>query len=749
MLLLWDSTEVRNADSLQRKLTFNTATGHDSILAGSLACDDDSSCLLDSSLPLFSESPAIAGKQPPRSRFRRKAKLAAAPANKPAQARQLQQTAPADMDSSNASSCCLHVLLATPAGSAQEQQQHPARDTSLAAAAAPAAGSAGAPKDRGATDMSVLQALLDESCCSAASFLQHACATGMAPQPAAAAAGKLSSSRLKCSLTSSIEYAESMRGSGCSDVTGFKGFWTASVATDAEPTAAEASPCSGARSAATAAAAAAAAMRLRSEAECDSAGEFVLFRAGGGGSMADLGLLNPVAVQDLADRLAAAELRATQQQQQVVKAQQVALQKELQLQLLRQALAASEQEGSSVMDALAAAMDLAAAAGGSGSPRSSLDGTAAAAAVAGAAAASAAVGEPGSSTVEADAELQQLRLQNAALQQHSQALHSTMQEAAQQLDLLEGKVQQLEAEKDAAVVETQDALQRLGCAQQDWESQLQQLREEAAAVLAAEQQHWQAQLQQAGELHASELDEQQAQHEEEVGSLLSRLQEAQQQAAAAQQHCEQLRQELQESEEQCEQLQGEVQDGRAACEAAQAELTALHEALQGSRSDSAADVEQLRRQVASLAAAKAELTAANQALQDAEAGYAAAQMAAGAKSRQLAAQLEVAVDFLEDSVRRLGQHNAQLVQQLQEALAAPAAAVAEARGAQASTAAASAAADAVQVQRANGDGAAGPVSPRTLQSIIAAATRVNEKNKKLKRQLQAMQGVGGEALSSK
>jgi hypothetical protein len=57
----------------------------------------------------------------------------------------------------------------------------------------------------------------------------------------------------------------------------------------------------------------------QSEAEGDSPGKFVLFRAGGGGSMADLGLLNPVAVQDLADRLAAAELRATQQQQEVVK----------------------------------------------------------------------------------------------------------------------------------------------------------------------------------------------------------------------------------------------------------------------------------------------------------------------------------------------------------------------------------------------------------------------------------------------
>jgi chromosome segregation ATPase len=256
--------------------------------------------------------------------------------------------------------------------------------------------------------------------------------------------------------------------------------------------------------------------------------------------------------------------------------------------------------------------------------------------VAGAAAAAIAE-EPGSKAADADAaEVHQLRLQNAALQHHSQALHSTMQEAAQQLDLLEGKVQQLEAEKD-------EALQQLGCAQQQWQGQLQQQREEAAAALAAEQQHWQAQLQQASELHSSELDEQQEQHEEEVGSLLGRLQEVQQQAAAAQQHCEQLRQELAEGEERCEQLQDDVQAGRAACEAAQQELAALHDALQGSRSDSAADVEQLRRQVASLAAAKAELTAANQALQDAEAGYAAAQMAAGAKSRQLAAQLEVSL----------------------------------------------------------------------------------------------------------
>jgi hypothetical protein len=113
--------------------------------------------------------------------------------------------------------------------------------------------------------------------------------------------------------------------------------------------------------------------------------------------------------------------------------------------------------------------------------------------------------------------------------------------------------------------------------------------------------------------------------------------------------------------------------------------------------------------------------------------------------------VQVAVDFLEDSVRRLGQHNAQLVQQLQEALAASAVASSEARGAKASQATAEAAAaaanaGAVRVRGVSEDGTAGHVSPRTLQNIIAAATRVNEKNKKLKRQLQAMQGAGGSTV---
>jgi hypothetical protein len=94
----------------------------------------------------------------------------------------------------------------------------------------------------------------------------------------------------------------------------------------------------------------------------------------------------------------------------------------------------------------------------------------------------------------------------------------------------------------------------------------------------------------------------------------------------------------------------------------------------------------------------------------------------------------------------------QLVQQLQEALAATAAASSEARGAkagQAAAEAAAAAADSVRVRSASEDGVAGPVSPRTLQSIIAAATRVNEKNKKLKRQLQAMQGASSGVANSK
>lgn len=94
-------------------------------------------------------------------------------------------------------------------------------------------------------------------------------------------------------------------------------------------------------------------------------------------------------------------------------------------------------------------------------------------------------------------------------------------------------------------------------------------------------------------------------------------------------------------------------------------------------------------------------------------------------------------------MRRLGQHNAQLVQQLQETLAASAEASAKAGSSKAVASnsmavQACAAAEGAGVA-AGGEGA--PVSPRTLQHIIAAATRVNEKNKKLKKQLQAMQRV--------
>jgi chromosome segregation ATPase len=129
----------------------------------------------------------------------------------------------------------------------------------------------------------------------------------------------------------------------------------------------------------------------------------------------------------------------------------------------------------------------------------------------------------------------------------------------------------------------------------------------------------------------------------------------------------------------------------------------------------------------------------------------------------LLVMLQATVDCLEDSVRRLGQHNAHLVQQIKDSLAAAdsnttgaTAVLAAAAGAAASMltptsaptltagagsmfigASSSSMAGAGKQQGAQAGG--GPVSPRTLHSIIAAATRVNEKNKKLKRQLMAMQ----------
>lgn len=119
-------------------------------------------------------------------------------------------------------------------------------------------------------------------------------------------------------------------------------------------------------------------------------------------------------------------------------------------------------------------------------------------------------------------------------------------------------------------------------------------------------------------------------------------------------------------------------------------------------------------------------------------------------------------------MRRLGQHNAHLVQQIKDSFrtadststttgttaAFGAAAAAAAAAMQTPTSAAAATSSyapagsssavsgsSKQLVAAVGGAGSGPVSPRTLHSIIAAATRVNEKNKKLKRQLQmAMQG---------
>lgn len=101
--------------------------------------------------------------------------------------------------------------------------------------------------------------------------------------------------------------------------------------------------------------------------------------------------------------------------------------------------------------------------------------------------------------------------------------------------------------------------------------------------------------------------------------------------------------------------------------------------------------------------------------------------------------VQVAVDFLEDSVRRLGQHNASLVQQLQDTIAAAATAT-ETQASYAKTAARLAVQQQHDMNAATAVQSSGPISPRTLQQIITAATKVNEKNKRLKRQLQSLQG---------
>lgn len=127
--------------------------------------------------------------------------------------------------------------------------------------------------------------------------------------------------------------------------------------------------------------------------------------------------------------------------------------------------------------------------------------------------------------------------------------------------------------------------------------------------------------------------------------------------------------------------------------------------------------------------------------------------------------LQATVDCLEDSVRRLGQHNAHLVQQIKGTIVAAdsnttggiTAALAGAGAAMhtpmsAPTAAAGAAPSSMNTGASSCGGAMGsklpaaqagaaPMSSEMVHSIIAAATRVNEKNKKLKRQLQlALQG---------
>jgi hypothetical protein len=102
-------------------------------------------------------------------------------------------------------------------------------------------------------------------------------------------------------------------------------------------------------------------------------------------------------------------------------------------------------------------------------------------------------------------------------------------------------------------------------------------------------------------------------------------------------------------------------------------------------------------------------------------------------------------------VHKIGQQNALLTQQLKDTLAAASsssiatgstAAPAASGAAPVSPAAATPTSAAPAHSAASAGGAA--VSPRTLQSIIAAATRVNDKNKLLKQKLQKLQQQQGQ-----
>jgi len=108
-------------------------------------------------------------------------------------------------------------------------------------------------------------------------------------------------------------------------------------------------------------------------------------------------------------------------------------------------------------------------------------------------------------------------------------------------------------------------------------------------------------------------------------------------------------------------------------------------------------------------------------------------------------RVQVAVDYLENCVRGLGQHNANLVQQLQQSMAVAAGPGSMTAAGNVGGGAASddsdpnaAASQAVGTASCNG-----PVPLHTLHNLIAAATKVNEKNKRLKQQLMALRGSAG------
>lgn len=284
-----------------------------------------------------------------------------------------------------------------------------------------------------------------------------------------------------------------------------------------------------------------------------------------------------------------------------LQARQLVLHKELEVERLKAGLVKSEQEGTGCLEALEAALDIMTTADG-------MPDTSAHAAMDPAAAGSAA--EDGSGGAELA--LQQQQQQFQALQDHNTELQSTLAEAGQQVDYFESQLQQLTAEKAAVEGQLAAAQERLAEQQAQHEAFLQ-----------------------------SELDEQQQQHEEEVGQLHERLRELQEQMQALREAAAASKAAAEQSQVKAASLQQQQAAGEEHIQGLAQQLEQLQAVLTGQESESAASSEQLSRQVAQLLAAQQELQQANARLLEAEAEYASNQLSLGCRNQELNKQLQV------------------------------------------------------------------------------------------------------------